>query len=440
MPKKGDVNVRIRAKLLMLNKIFQLEVGQNWLKLGLSLNSFVAFLFTLNKTMMNHKPLSIYLHIPFCQYRCSYCDFNTYTTLGDLKDNYAKALCQEIGQIGQTAEHYAATVFFGGGTPSLMTPQHIQDILATVNRQFPIATDAEVTMECNPETVDQAYLAAVRAAGVNRLSFGAQSAVGTELDILGREHSFVTVETAVKAAKAVGFSDYSIDLIYGVPGQTLASWRHSVEAAIALETPHLSLYCLTIEPGTPMHRWLMNGQITAPDEDLAADQYELASDLLAQAGFQHYEISNWCQPGHPSEHNLAYWRNVDYVGLGAGAHGHVAGVRYHVVKQPRTYIKRMASPDESRLFPISDAVAEQESLTIEDQMGETMMMGLRLLQEGVRADRFEAQFGRTLHDVYGETIMQLIDWGLLAWHGNGESLRLTEKGRFVSNQVFHRFL
>lgn len=390
--------------------------------------------------MIQKQPLSIYLHIPFCQYRCSYCDFNTYTSLSDLKEEYAAALCREIEQVGQEHLHYSSTVFFGGGTPSLMPAKSIGDILAAVQRTFPIEQNAEVTMECNPETVDHDYLTAVRQAGVNRLSFGAQSAVSTELNILGREHDFTAVRTAVSTAKEVGFTDYSIDLIYGVPGQTIESWRVSVEEAIALKTPHLSLYCLTIEPGTPMHRWLQSGQIQPPDGDLAADQYELACELLASAGFIQYEISNWCQPGHESKHNLAYWRNHNYLGLGAGAHGHVDGQRYHVVKQPRVYIKRMSGDENNPQFPLSSALADHESATTEEQMGETMMMGLRLLQEGVPSEKFHQTFGQSLEEVYGETIDQLISWGLLAWHDNKASLRLTANGRFVSNQVFHRFL
>ena len=338
---------------------------------------------------MNQQPLSLYLHIPFCQYRCSYCDFNTYTSLGDLKALYADALCQEIQQVGRSAanRYHAETIFFGGGTPSLMSATQIRSIMETIQAHFPLSPQAEVTMECNPETINQDYLRKIRTTGINRLSFGAQSAVGTELQTLGREHSFQTVETAVNTAKQVGFTNYSIDLIYGVPGQTLESWHQSLTAALNLDTPHLSLYCLTIEPGTPMHRWLHNGQIKPPDEDLAADQYELACTLLGDANFIHYEISNWCQPDRPSEHNLAYWRSRDYLGLGAGAHGHVAGTRYHVVKQPRSYIKRM-NQEQATPFPFKSAVAGNESLTPDEQMGETMMMGLRLLQEGVQASLF----------------------------------------------------
>jgi oxygen-independent coproporphyrinogen III oxidase len=384
--------------------------------------------------------LSLYLHIPFCAYRCSYCDFNTYTSVGELKEAYAEALCAEIRQVAGGVRRPTHTIFFGGGTPSLMTADQITAILDTVRSHFELADTAEITMEANSETVDVAYLTAVRSAGVNRLSFGAQSAVESELALLGRQHSFASVVRAVGMAREAGFDNFSIDLIYGVPGQTVASWRESLTAALALHTPHLSLYCLTIEPGTPLQRQVTQGHISLPDPDLAADQYELAREMLAEAGMEHYEISNWAIPGRASEHNLTYWRNGQYLGLGAGAHGHAGGYRYHVVRQPRVYIRRMGEEDtaEPLPYPLSAAVAGKTQLTPTDQMGETMMTGLRLLQEGVSLAGFAQQFGRTLEEVYGRDIAELTEWGLLA--ENDGRLQLTSRGIFVSNQVFQRFI
>ena len=195
-------------------------------------------------------------------------------------------------------------------------------------------------MEANPETVTQPYLAALRATGVNRLSFGVQSVVPSELALLGRTHDFARVRAAVAAARAAGFGRLNLDLIYGVPGQTLASWAESLAGAQSLAPEHLSLYALTVEPGTPMGRWLDNGSMAAPDPDLAADQYELAAERLATAGFEHYEISNWSLPGEACRHNVTYWRNEPFLGLGAGAHGFVRGLRYQTVRQPRVYIRR----------------------------------------------------------------------------------------------------
>lgn len=380
--------------------------------------------------------LALYLHIPFCAHRCSYCDFNTYTSLDDLKAPYADALAEEVVQVAGGAQRPAHTVFFGGGTPSLLPVASLAHILAAVDRSFSLAAGAEISMEANPGTVDAAYLAEVRALGVNRLSFGVQSVISAELTLLERQHDFQTAVDAVRLARQAGFDNLNIDLIYGVPGQTLATWRHSMEAVLALAPEHLSLYCLTIEPGTPMQRWLNNGQIAPPDPDLAAEQYELACALMADAGFDHYEISNWARAGRHCAHNLAYWRNTEYLGLGAGAHGHAAGYRYWVVKQPRVYLRRMA--EQTGRYPWSGAVAGTRRLSAEDQIGDTMITQLRLLQEGVSLAAFEARFGRTPHDVYGDTLTQLIDWGLLAQQ-NGR-LRLTRQGWLLSNQVFHRLV
>ncbi len=382
-------------------------------------------------------PLSLYLHIPFCRQRCSYCDFNTYTTLGDLKMAYAQALAAEIRQVGGGARRPAHTLFFGGGTPSLMTRSELAHILTAVETHFQLSADAERTLEANPETVDLAYLMALRELGINRLSFGVQSAIPNELALLGREHDFQTVVQAVAWARAAGFDNLNLDLIYGLPGQTLAAWETTVRAALALEPEHLSLYCLTIEPGTPMQRWLHAGQMAAPDADLAAEQYDLACTWLESAGFEHYEISNWARPGRQCQHNLTYWRNQEYLGLGAGAHGHAVGYRYQVVRQPRVYIRRLAQASEAH-YPWSSAVAAHHLLTPQDRMGEMMITRLRLLQEGLRLDDFTAAFGETPYALYGPTLTQLLEWGLLQEQAG--RLLLTRRGWFLSNQVFHRLV
>ncbi|HFQ92753.1 MAG TPA: radical SAM family heme chaperone HemW, partial [Anaerolineae bacterium] len=296
----------------------------------------------------------------------------------------------------------------------------------------------EITMEANPGTVDEAYLTAVHTAGVNRLSFGVQSAIPAELQLLEREHDFPTVIEAVEMARAAGLENFNLDLIYGLPGQTLASWEQSIRAALALDPAHLSLYCLTIEPGTPMQRWLENGRITPPDPDLAADQYDLACTLLAEAGLEHYEISNWAKPGLACEHNLTYWRNGEYLGLGAGAHGHAAGIRYEVVKQPRVYVRRMNTAVSPPTYPLTTAVARCHTLTRREAMSDTLITQLRLLQEGLDTAVFAAQFDQTLEEAYGDTLLQLKEWGLLE-ERNGRLL-LTRKGWFLSNQVFYRFM
>lgn len=387
--------------------------------------------------------LSLYLHIPFCLHRCSYCDFNTYTSLGDLQGVYAHALAKEVRQIAGDERRPVHTIFFGGGTPSLMTPEEMGVVMTAVSQSFHLLPNAEISMEANPGTVDEAYLSAMRQLGINRLSFGVQSVIPSELQLLERTHDFEAVVRAVKAARTARFDNFNLDLIYGVPGQTLDSWRTSVETLLQLNPTHLSLYCLTIEPGTPMQRWLHNGRIQPPDPDLAADQYELAGELMGQAGYEHYEISNWAKPGKQCQHNLTYWRNGEYLGLGAGAHGHACGVRYEVVKQPRVYIRRMEGErrmesEDGLEYPLSTAVASHHTLIQQEAMSDTIITQLRLLQEGLDLPAFERNFGVSLQEAYPEVVPQLLEWGMI--EVKGERLLLTENGRFLSNQVFYRFM
>jgi oxygen-independent coproporphyrinogen-3 oxidase len=322
-----------------------------------------------------------------------------------------------------------------------MTIDELDLILTAVSQHFTLAPDAEVSMEANPGTVDSAYLAALRELGVNRLSFGAQTAVSSELALLEREHSFADVQNAITQSRAVGFDNLSIDLIYGLPNQTMATWEQSLQAALALELEHISLYCLTIEAGTPMQRWMENGRFSPPDPDLAADQYELATELLPANGLEQYEISNWAKPNRACRHNLTYWRNRPYLGLGAGAHGYANGVRYEVVKQPRVYIRRMAekpSATGALPFPLTAAVAKHHHVNRAEAMSDTVITQLRLLQEGLDLPAFEAEFGQPFADVYPQQVAQLLEWGMLEIVGKW--LRLTKNGRFLSNQVFYRFM
>lgn len=391
--------------------------------------------FSVNGEQMDS--LSLYIHIPFCRHRCSYCDFNTYTSLGGLKEVYATAVCAEMERVAGEEKRPFHTIFFGGGTPSLMPPHTIAQILQTADRCFTKMEPAEITMEANPGTVDAAYLAAVAAAGVNRISFGVQSAVASELALLEREHDFAAVVEAVAMARQAGLTNFNLDLIYGVPGQTLASWRQSMEAVLALEPPHISLYCLTIEPGTPMQRWLDNGRFAPPDSDLAADQYQLARELLAQQGYVHYEISNWAKPGQHCAHNLTYWRDGEYLGLGAGAHGHAGGTRYANVLQPRVYLRRLES-EEALPYPLTTAAAHYHAITNEEAMSDAVITQLRLLQEGMDLAAFASRFGQSLDEAFPGVLAQLGEWELVRVV-NGR-LYLTEKAYFLSNQVFYRFM
>jgi oxygen-independent coproporphyrinogen-3 oxidase len=388
------------------------------------------------------EPLSLYLHIPFCRHRCAYCDFNTYTTVGTLQEQYIHALEREIEQVAILADMAGQkrpfhTLFFGGGTPSLLSVSELQRVLNCVQNTFGLTSDSEITLEANPDTVDKIYLEELRQIGINRLSFGVQSALADDLALLERTHDFATVIEVVSEARAVGFDNLSLDLIYGLPGHNMSSWAKSLEATLELAPDHLSLYCLTIEPGTPMHRSLANGHIVQPDADLTAEQYKFACQMLAEHGFEHYEISNWAMPDHECRHNMTYWRNQEYLGLGAGAHGQANGYRYGLVKRPRVYIRRMDEGDGS-VFPLSGAVAESHKVSRSEAMSDTVITQLRLLQEGLDLSAFTRRFGQSLDEAYDGLSSQLIEWGLLT-QTDGRLL-ITERGRFISNQVFYRFM
>jgi len=417
---------------------------------------------------------SLYLHIPFCRHRCAYCDFNTYAGQQSLIPAYVKALCREIqvvgrggGSVGFQDDSGTAgaihTVFFGGGTPSLLSPAHFDSILSTIRANGRLHPEAEITIEANPGTVGLSTLRALRSLGVNRISFGVQSANPEELRMLEREHSFLDVIRAVEWARKAGFEDLNLDLIYGLPEQRTATWRATVERAVDLHPEHLSLYALTLEHGTPFGRWAARGLLPLPDPDLAAEMYEWASDHLALEGYVQYEISNWgldsrmkrtggtlpsgltSAPSHACRHNLQYWRGLPYLGVGAGAHGYVGGVRYSNVLRIKTYLDRLEMRDTaaSSTFPLSPAAVNQHRNTPREDMDEFMLTGLRLTREGVSADEFQRRFDCQLEERYGTEIRRFVDLGLLELldeGSDGARVRLTPRGRLLGNQVFMSFV
>lgn len=302
------------------------------------------------------RDFGVYLHVPFCRVRCGYCDFNTYTATelrGARQDAYADEVLREIAlsQDALTARgalRPAQTVFFGGGTPTLLPGGDLARMLGGIRDTFALAPDAEVTVEANPDTVTPELAEELAAAGVTRLSIGMQSAVPHVLAALDRTHDPANVATAVAAARRAGL-DVSVDLIYGAPGESLADWETSVRTAIALAPDHVSAYALIIEEGTQLHRQIRRGEVPAPDDDLQADMYELVDDLLGDGGFHWYEVSNWATaPAHRSRHNLAYWRGADWWGYGPGAHSHVDGLRWWNVKHPAAYAQRLAAGQSDR--------------------------------------------------------------------------------------------
>jgi len=372
--------------------------------------------------------LGLYVHIPFCQSRCRYCDFNTYAGLEGLFETYVRALLREIGLAGPAP---VSTVYIGGGTPTVLPLFSLIQILDAVRGGFALAAEAEVTIEANPGTVEAGALATLRERGVNRLSLGVQSFADDELRLLGRIHSAEQAAAALIVARQAGFDNVSLDLIFGLPGQTLAGWRYSLERALALEPEHLSLYALSVEAGTPLARDINRGHLPPPDPDTAAEMYEMAAEVNAAAGYLHYEISNWARgPGRQCRHNLIYWRNEPYLGLGAGAHSWQGRRRWANAAAPEEYTTRLAEGD--------SALAEEETISPELEMGETMMMGLRLVEEGVPVGRFRRRFGLDPRDHYRVEIAELVDLGLL--DVDDERLRLSPRGHLLGNQVFARFL
>ncbi len=394
---------------------------------------------------MSTKPYSLYLHIPFCRHRCAYCDFNTYAGLDTLIPAYTRALCAEISWLSKAAAERLPlhTIFLGGGTPSLLPVAALEAILHAAEDHFFWQADIEITLEANPGTLSPDYLRAIRSLGINRLSLGMQSSHPEELHFLEREHDFVDVIEAVKWARLAGFDNLSLDLIYGLPGQSLISWETSLKRALDLHPEHLSLYALSLEHGTPMGRWAKRGLISAPDSDLAADMYELASERLSSSGYQQYEISNWASHRNGQvlmcRHNLQYWRNLPYLGLGAGAHGFVAGHRTINVRAPTAYIQRLSAATGNNLpFPRTPATSEARPIDRLTEMRETMMMGLRLTQEGVVEAAFRHRFRTSLRKAFGDEIEALVNVGLLEW--SQEAIRLTKRGRLLGNQVFMAFV
>jgi oxygen-independent coproporphyrinogen-3 oxidase len=388
------------------------------------------------------KQLSIYLHIPFCGTRCTYCAFNTYTHAEAMIPAYVRAMCRELSWFEPYTESgdlpALHTIYLGGGTPSLLSPAQIAEILNSCRSAFDVAPDAEITVEANPGSIDGDYLSQLRATGVNRLSIGMQSAHASELHMFARQHDADTVARTIIDARRAGFDNLSLDLIYGVPNQTLDMWRTSVEAALALWPDHLSMYALGLEAGTPMARWVESGSLPAPDDDLTADMYELADSLAHTAGLDQYEISNWARPGFACRHNLQYWRNAPYLGIGAGAHGYAADIRYEVVRPIQRYIDLAMRQSAPLPFPLMETVEQQEVIDATGQMAEHMMMGLRLVNEGVSIEGFQQRFGVSLFEQYGEEIDWLTHYGLL--RRDGDSLLLTARARLLSNQVFVRFV
>ncbi len=392
-------------------------------------------------TTPSHERLALYVHIPFCHTRCTYCAFNTYAGMKARIPAYVHALQREIRLVGAATDRQlpALSIYFGGGTPSQLPVPAIGQLIEACRQAFSLDPEAEISFEVNPGDADAIYFAHLRRVGVNRLSIGMQSANESELRLFARRHAPDDVPHTVHLARQAGFASINLDLIYGIPGQTLPMWQHSMHYALRCQPDHLSLYSLSFEEGTPLHIWLQQGRIPTPDPDLAADMYDWAADTLKAAGYIHYEISNWARPGHACQHNLHVWRNQPYLGFGAGAHGYASGVRYETFADPATYIARLNAQQEPLPFPLSAATAAILPVDRREAMADAMILGLRLLEEGVDSTAFRARFGCSPHETFGPALQRLQMHGLVEETANGH-IRLTQRAYLIANRVFVEFI
>ena len=383
-------------------------------------------------THLPRRPLAVYVHVPFCRVRCGYCDFNTYT-LGELGSERSPATYVDSAQrelaladrvLGPDVPP-VDTVFFGGGTPTMLPAADLTGLIRGIRETFGLAPGAEVTTEANPDSVDAAYLETLRESGFTRVSFGMQSAVPHVLATLDRTHDPANVERAVAAARAAGLA-VSLDLIYGTPGESTGDWATSVDAALALAPDHLSAYALTVEEGTKLAAQVRRGVHPAPDPDDEADKYALLDERLAAAGYGWYEISNWARtPTDRCRHNLHYWSGANWWGIGPGAHSHVGGVRWWNVKHPSAYAARLASGD--------SPAAARETLTVEQQDDERVLLGIRLAN-GLPIDGLGAQARLRVGELIGDGLVD----GQLAL--TDRRLVLTRRGRLLADTVVHALL
>jgi len=389
--------------------------------------------------------IGLYVHVPFCHTKCSYCDFNTYAGIESQMPGYVDALISEITRWGELLDSPPVrTIFFGGGTPSYLPSTDLDRIIQSINCEFKVESSAEVTLECNPGDVTDENAEAWLGSGINRVSMGIQSFDDDLLESLTRRHSSSDVYDSAELLRRAGLDNLSIDLIYGLPHQSFDQWSRTLSAATELGTEHISLYSLQIEEGTPLAVEVSSGRVPEPDDDLAADMYEHARDELPNAGLDQYEVSNWSKPGFEARHNVIYWKNEPYLGVGPGAHSWLANNRFANLRSPRQYglialgsvTRGTESPVASMRHP-EGPVDQIEVTTPELDVSETMMMGMRL-NEGVEFDRFVERFGKDVRQVFPAEFDRLTKLGLI--ESSQDSVRLTSRGTLLGNEVFAEFV
>ena len=398
--------------------------------------------------IVSNSGMGLYVHVPFCKTKCPYCDFNTYQGIENLIEPFLPAITSEITCWGDALAYPPVkSVFFGGGTPSYLPPGDIERILVAIQSSFQVDPAAEISIEANPGDLDEAACAGILHQGVNRLSIGVQSLDNDLLNLLGRRHQASEAVEAFQSARQAGFDNVNLDLMYGLPNQSMEQWQKTLSSLIELTPEHISLYALTIEEGTPMHRWAAEGKIPEPDSDLAADMYQHAREVLAEAGYHHYEISNWSLPDRACEHNLVYWENGPYLGVGPGAHSRLGDYRFWTVLSPRDYNTKAATWADSGVQPLDEFVETAlqgiptlggwEHLSLETTCSETMFLGLRLL-DGLNLTEASEIAGTDLAKKFQTAIQECLNLGLL--EQDGDCLKLTKQTYLLANQAFTRFL
>jgi putative oxygen-independent coproporphyrinogen III oxidase len=384
--------------------------------------------------------LSFYVHIPYCVKRCGYCDFNTYTptdllsqsstnndsaSVQTVANGYIDLVIQEIELARRTVGKASVpTIFFGGGTPTLLPARDLLRIVDAISGRFSLERRCEITVEANPDSVTKESLATLRAGGINRISFGMQSAVPHVLKVLDRTHRSENLVSATQWAKEVGFDHISVDLIYGTPGESLNDWKVSIDAALALPIDHISAYALIVEQGTKLARQVNSGEITMPDDDETAEKYRMADDSFSKAGFTWYELSNWARPGGECSHNIAYWQNSEWWGLGPGAHSHIENSRWWNVKHPNTYRAKITANE--------TPIQEREELSLDNQRTENLMLAIRM-KAGIALKNLSEEQCVAAEKYVGSEHLDLEKW-------ERGALVLTQSGRLIADRIVRELL
>ena len=374
--------------------------------------------------------LGLYLHIPYCLHKCGYCDFNSHPENQVESVHYVEALLKEIKFYSTTLKSYnVPTVFMGGGTPTILPPSQLKKILDTVRQSFNLTPDCEITIEANPATIKLETLQEIHAAGYNRISIGVQSFDEKELQLLERVHNEEEIHSTVHRARSANFENLSMDLMFALPDQSTVKWQSHLKQATAKNPDHLSTYNLTIEPATAFFKLQEKGKLCLPHEDIQLEMYETTIQVLEDAGYSQYEISNFSKPGMESQHNINYWNNGEYLGVGAGASSYLNGERSKNINLPSIYIRKIETK--------ASAVDTRERLEPLQAMGETLMLGLRLLK-GVSIDVFENRFQVSFQKVYGKVVESLLNQELITLNEN--RIALSRKGLFLADSVILKFM